>query len=135
LGQERKMNTEAILDSIRKALWTLVTLLIVVALGMTAQLASNLYWWWTKDRTPPEQSFRVVVAARDLKVGTVLAREDVGMGFLKVPQLPDHYVCIHMAPILPGQTIHADVKRGEPLDLEQTDLWTKNKQPQPGVGR
>lgn len=116
--------------SVRKALWTLVILIAVLVVGAAAQLATNLYWWWTKDKTPPEQSIRVVVAARDVKAGTVLRPEDVGMGVFKAGELPDHFVCIHMAPILPGHTIQTDVKKGEPVDLEQTELWTRSRQPQ-----
>jgi Flp pilus assembly protein CpaB len=121
------------LNSIRKAVWTLVVLISILAVAGAAQITTNVYWWWAKGRHQPDQALRVVVAARDLPAGTVLQDGDIGMRSMKVGELPDHFVCVHMVRIMTGHSIHKAVKRGEPLDLEDTDLWKKDKESQPAT--
>jgi flagella basal body P-ring formation protein FlgA len=99
-------------------------------LPSAAQLTTNVYWWWIKGRRKPEQALRVVVAAKDLSAGSTLRHGDVGLTMRKVGELPDHFCCPHFARILPGHKIHSDFKRGEPIDLEETELWTKSRESQ-----
>ncbi|MEI6972387.1 MAG: SAF domain-containing protein [bacterium] len=78
--------------SVRRALWTLVIFMSLLAAGAGAQLTTNMYWWWIKGRSSPDQSIRVVVAARDLKAGTVLRPEDIGEKIFKVAELPVYFI-------------------------------------------
>jgi len=139
LGLERNMTDNPdLLRSIRKALWILVALISILALAAAAQLTTNVYWWHykTKHQAKPQQgqAVRVVVAARDLTAGSVIQRADIGMRSMTAGELPDHFVCVHMVRILPGHKINTDVTKGDPIDLEDTELWTRKKKSQPKPG-
>jgi Flp pilus assembly protein CpaB len=127
VGGKVKSETD-ILNSIRKALWILVVMFSILSLAWSGQLAANIYWWINKGRFRPEQALRVVVARKDMSEGTIIQPDDIGMRSMRVGELPDHFVCIHMARIIAGHKVLANIKRGEPLDLENTDLWRQNPQ-------
>lgn len=81
--------------------------------------------------TRQSDSTLVVVARTNIVAGTQLTREFLAKKRVPDAILPKHYACPHTADLLVGAHILSDIKRADPIDLEQTDLWKGEKEPQP----
>jgi flagella basal body P-ring formation protein FlgA len=119
---------DRLLHSIRAALWTLVVLVGITAIGLGVFFGVGTYCWVQDD---DDGVYTIVAASTNIPAGGIMTKQNLGKKRVRKADLPKHYACPHTAYVLPGHKVLEELNRGDPIVLSKTDLWIRNEEEEP----